>query len=163
MRLKDQMFLEQQVIDLRKALLHSQRAEAKAKLKTSDLIEAVYEAAKLSLMSSPRPTVIPPAKDTRKIKPEVALVHLTDWQAGKQTVSYDLAVLTARIEAMIRKVIQLTDIQRAHHPVKECVVMLGGDMVEGVGIFPGQQYEVGAHLYEQMFAVVALKIGRAHV
>ena len=34
--------------------------------------------------------------------------------------------------------------------------MLGGDMVEGVGIFPGQQYEVGAHLYEQMFAVVRI-------
>jgi hypothetical protein len=57
---------------------------------------------------------------------------------------------------MIRKVIQLTEIQRAHHPVKECVVMLGGDMVEGVGIFPGQQFEIGAHLYEQMFAVVRI-------
>ena len=156
MRLKDQMFLEQQVIDLRKALLQSQRAEAKAKLKTSDLIEAVYEAARLSLLATPRPTVIPPVKDKRKIKPEVALVHLTDWQAGKQTVSYDINVLTVRIEEMIRKVIQLTEIQRAHHPVKECVVMLGGDMVEGVGIFPGQQFEIGAHLYEQMFAVVRI-------
>ena len=156
MRLKDQMFLEQQVIDLRKALLLSQRAEAKAKLKTSDLIEAVYEAARLSLLATPRPTVIPPVKDKRKIKPEVALVHLTDWQAGKQTISYDISVLETRIADMIRKVIQLTDIHRAHHPVKECVVMLGGDMVEGVGIFPGQQFEIGAHLYEQMFAVVRI-------
>ena len=156
MKLKDQMFLEQQVIDLRKALLQSQRAEAKAKLKTSDLIEAVYEAARLSLLATPRPAVISPVKDKRKIKPEVALVHLTDWQAGKQTISYDISVLETRIADMIRKVIQLTDIQRAHHPVKECVVMLGGDMVEGVGIFPGQQFEIGAHLYEQMFAVVRI-------
>ena len=29
--------------------------------------------------------------------------------------------------------------------------MFGGDMVEGLGIFPGQQYEVEAHLYEQLF------------
>jgi predicted phosphodiesterase len=148
--------LESNLIELKKALLHSQRAEAKAKFKTANLIEAVYEAAANSLLSTPRPKIIPPLKDSRKSKPEVALVHLTDWQAGKKTVSYDIPTLSSRIEEMIKKVLSLTEIQRAHHPVKECVVMLGGDMVEGVGIFPGQQYEIGAHLYEQMFEVVRI-------
>ena len=156
MKLSVEAGLEQQIADLRKALRTAQLNEQKAKLKTADYVEAVFEAAKASLLATPRPTIIPPTKDTRKAKAEVALVHLTDWQAGKQTVSYDIAVLTKRIENMIGKVIQLTDIQRAHHPVKECVVMLGGDMVEGVGIFPGQQFEIGAHLYEQMFAVVRI-------
>jgi predicted phosphodiesterase len=156
MKISEEALQEQEIIDLRKALMHSQRAEAKAKAKTSDLIDAVYEAARLSLLATPRPAALPPQKDVRKAKAEIALVHLTDWQAGKQTVSYDINVLTARIEDMIHKVVQLTNIQRAHHPVKECVVMLGGDMVEGVGIFPGQQYEIGAHLYEQMFAVVRI-------
>lgn len=154
MNLAKELTYEQQIIDLRKALVQSQRAEARAKAKTSDMVDAVHEAARLSLLATPRPAVLPPQKDTRKAKAEIALVHLTDWQAGKQTISYDINVLTTRIEDMVRKVIQLTNIQRAHHPVKDCVVMLGGDMVEGVGIFPGQQYEVGAHLYEQMFAVV---------
>ncbi len=148
--------LESNLIELKKALLYSQRAEAKAKFKTANLIEAVYEAAANSLLSTPRPKIIPPLKDSRKSKPEVALVHLTDWQAGKKTVSYDIPTLSSRIEEMIKKVLSLTEIQRAHHPVKECVVMLGGDMVEGVGIFPGQQYEIGAHLYEQMFEVVRI-------
>jgi predicted phosphodiesterase len=148
--------LEGNLIELKKALLHSQRAEAKAKFKTANLIEAVYEAAANSLLSTPRPKIIPPLKDSRKGKPEVALVHLTDWQAGKKTVSYDIPTLSSRIEEMIKKVLSLTEIQRAHHPVRECVVMLGGDMVEGVGIFPGQQYEIGAHLYEQMFEVVRI-------
>lgn len=148
--------LESNLIELKKALLHSQRAEAKAKFKTANLIEAVYEAAANSLLSTPRPKIIPPVKDTRKGKPEVALVHLTDWQAGKKTVSYDIPALSSRIEEMIKKVLSLTEIQRAHHPVRECVVMLGGDMVEGVSIFPGQQYEIGAHLYEQMFEVVRI-------
>ena len=156
MNLAQELTYEQQIIDLRKALVQSQRAEARAKAKTSDMIDAVHEAALLSLLATPRPAVLPPQKDTRKAKAEIALVHLTDWQAGKQTVSYDITVLTTRIEDMVRKVIQLTNIQRAHHPVKNCVVMLGGDMVEGVDIFPGQQYEVGAHLYEQMFAVVRI-------
>jgi hypothetical protein len=49
------------------------------------------------------------------------------------------------------KVMELTAIQRAHHPVKEATLMFGGDMVEGIGIFPGQAYEVEAHLFEQLF------------
>jgi len=156
MKLSVEATLEQQIADLRKALRTAQLNEQKARLRTSDYVEAVFEAAKASLLATPRPTIIPPVKDTRKAKAEVALIHLTDWQAGKQTVSYDISVLTKRIENMVGKVIQLTEIQRAHHPVKECVVMLGGDMVEGVGIFPGQQFEVGAHLYEQLFAVVRI-------
>jgi len=156
MKISDEASYEQQIMDLRTALRKSQLAEARAKLKTADYVEAVFEAAKSSLLASPRPAIVPPAKDKRKAKAEVALVHLTDWQAGKQTVSFNISVLSARIDDMVRKVIQLTNIQRAHHPVKECVVMLGGDMVEGVGIFPGQQFEVGAHLYEQMFAVVSI-------
>lgn len=156
MNLSEQAKLEQEIIDLRKALLNSQRSEGRAKAKTSDMIEAVHEAARLSLLATPRTKLQPPLKDIRKGKAEVALVHLTDWQAGKQTVSYDIGTLSARIEQMIDKVLQLTVIQRAHHPVKECVVMLGGDMVEGLGIFPGQVYEVGAHLFEQMFEVVGI-------
>ena len=156
MNLSEQAKLEQEIIDLRKALLNSQRSEGRAKAKTSDLIDAVHEAARLSLLATPRTKLQPPLKDIRKGKAEVALVHLTDWQAGKQTVSYDIGTLSARIEQMIDKVVQLTVIQRAHHPVKECVVMLGGDMVEGLGIFPGQVYEVGAHLFEQMFEVVRI-------
>jgi hypothetical protein len=156
MKLSEQARLEQEVIDLRKALLNSQRSEGRAKAKTSDLIDAVHEAARLSLLATPRTKLQPPLKDIRKGKAEVALVHLTDWQAGKQTVSYDIGTLSARIEQMIDKVVQLTVIQRAHHPVKDCVVMLGGDMVEGLGIFPGQVYEVGAHLFEQMFEVVRI-------
>jgi hypothetical protein len=148
--------LEATVIELRKALLQSQRSEAKTKAKTSDLVDAVHEAARLALLATPRAKVLPPNKDPRKGKTEVALVHLTDWQAGKQTASYDIPTLASRMEAMIEKVIHLTEIQQAHHPVRDCVVMLGGDMVEGVGIFPGQVYEVGAHLYEQMFEVVRI-------
>ena len=156
MHLNEQALYEQEIIELRKALFNSQRNEARTKIRTSNLVDAVHEAARLSLLATPRIKLTPPNKDLRKGKAEVALVHLTDWQAGKQTVSYNIATLSDRIDAMIEKVIHLTEIQRAHHPVKDCVVMLGGDMVEGVGIFPGQAYDVGAHLYEQMFEVVRI-------
>jgi hypothetical protein len=65
-----------------------------------------------------------------------------------------LEVLRKRIDQMIDKTLALTEIQRAHHPVDECVLVAGGDLVEGLTVFPGQQYEVEAHLFEQLFAVV---------
>lgn len=156
MNFSDAINTETAIEEYRSALKRAQAAEARAKRKTEDLVEAVYRAARDAQLAAPRIVLKPPAKDARKAKAEVAVVHLTDWQAGKKTVSYGMETLAERIRKMIDKVINLTDIQRAHHPVKECVVLLGGDMVEGIGIFPGQAYEVEAHLFEQLFTVVSV-------
>ena len=59
MNLSEQAKLEQEIIDLRKALLNSQRSEGRAKAKTSDMIEAVHEAARLSLLATPRTKLQP--------------------------------------------------------------------------------------------------------
>ena len=157
MSLDSEFSAEEEVAELRRALANAQRAEARAKKKTADLVEAVYMAAKDAALAQPRPSVVIPARAPKKNKEskkaEVALLHLTDWQAGKVSVSYNIDVLRARMAQMMDKVTHLTNIQRAHHPVDDCVLVLGGDMVEGLGIFPGQQYEIGAHVYEQLFAV----------
>lgn len=155
MKFTESVDLQQEVEELRSALARSQRKEAVAKKKNADIVEAVYEAASDAIRAT-KPIKIKPVKvDKRSDRGEVALVHLTDWQAGKKTVSYGMTTLRERMQLMTDKVIQLTEIQRAHHPVRECVVMLGGDMVEGIGIFPGQAYEVEAHLFEQLFEVVS--------
>jgi hypothetical protein len=91
-----------------------------------------------------------------KGKPEAALLHLTDWQLGKHTSSFNMDVCRSRITQAVNACASLTDIQRSHHPVTECHVMLGGDMVEGVGIFPGQAFEVEAAAFEQLVAVAKL-------
>jgi hypothetical protein len=150
------------ILELKAALKRAQQAEAKAKNRSEAIVAAVYQAAADALKSTPQ---LKPAKlqiDKRKGKSEVALVHLTDWQAGKRTVSYGLATLAERIDLMTKKVIELTNIQRQHHPVKDVVIMLGGDMVEGIGIFPGQAYEVEAHLFEQLFEVVRIIANTVH-
>lgn len=145
---------ENELSELRRALKTAQQAEFRAKIKSQGIIDAVYSAAKdAALAVGGGKSVNPPKKDTRKGKAEVALVHATDWQCGKKTQSYDIDVLSERMKAFTRKVIELTEIQRHHHPVKECVLMFGGDMVEGVSIFPGQAYEIEAHLFEQLFEV----------
>jgi hypothetical protein len=89
--------------------------------------------------------------DKRRRKAEVALIHATDWQLGKKTVTFGITTLSKRMELFAEKVIEITGIQRQDHPVKEAVLMLGGDMVEGLGIYESQIYEIEAHLFEQLF------------
>lgn len=151
MSLSDDARIEQELADLRSALKTAQQREARAKRKSEEMVEAVFKAARDAAIASTRPVVLAPKKDTRKGKSEVALVHATDWQLGKRTVSFGISTLANRMEQFTSKVFELTQIQRAHHPVKECVLMFGGDMVEGISIFPGQAYEVEAHLFEQLF------------
>lgn len=144
--------------ELRQALQRQQRATARAKAQSDDLIAAVYQAARDAALATGRaPAVAMPAKDKRRTKAEVALIHTTDWQLGKRTSDYSIDVCEKRIgQQLVDKVAELTDIQRSHHPVRECVLMLGGDMVEGITVFPGQAFEVEAHLFEQLFSTARL-------
>ena len=136
---------------LREALKRAYAQNIKLKHKTGELVAAVHQAAKDAASAMPPIKVKPPAKDSRKGQAEVALVHCTDWQLGKRTVSYGSETCAQRIERFIDKTIRITEIQRKHHPVRECVVFFGGDQVEGAQIFPGQSYEVDATLYQQLF------------
>ena len=150
--------LQNEIGELRRALKTSQLAESRSRIKSQGIIDAVYRAAKDASLATGNANRTPavPKKDARKVKAEIALVHATDWQCGKKTISFDIATLAKRIETFAEKVLELTEIQRKHHPVKECVLMFGGDMVEGVSIFPGQAYEIEAHLFEQLFEVTRI-------
>jgi len=150
-----QLFTENE--QLRNALQRQQRATATAKRKTEDLVAAVYQAASDAAISFGKPSKVSrPPSDKRKGGEEVALIHATDWQLGKKTGSYDIETCEKRIMQFAGKIEKLTNIQRADHPVKKCHVMFGGDMVEGTSIFPGQAWEVEAHLFEQLFATARL-------
>jgi len=140
------------VDQLRDALRRSHVERARLKARSDELVAAVFQAAREAALAAPPIKIKPPTKDKRKGKAEVAVIHCTDWQLGKKTVSYGSETCAQRIERFIDKCVHITDIQRKHHPVKEAVLLLGGDMVEGLGIFPGQSYEVDSLLYTQLFA-----------
>lgn len=136
--------------DLRSTAARLARQLATEKARTDALVAAVYRAAKDARIVV-GPVKTKPAKDARKKGEEVAVLHATDWQAGKRTDTFDLDVLQERIALLAHKTLRITEVQRADHPVKRCVLMPGGDMVEGINIFPGQAYELDATLYEQLF------------
>lgn len=154
--LAEEIDREREVSELRAANLRLQRSNARLKERQQDLVEAVYQAAKDAAVTVGKSApVARPTRDRRR-GPEVALLHLTDWQLGKNTSSYSTEVCERRVRAAVTKAIRLTEIQRADHPVRECHVMLGGDHVEGVSIFPGQPWEVDSSAFAQVFAATAL-------
>ncbi|MFF1701210.1 hypothetical protein [Streptomyces sp. NPDC058252] len=130
----------------------------KAKARGDEYVEAVYRAARDAAQYVGATEVEPPVVDRRPNAPEVALWHLTDWQGGKKTETYDRTIMRTRIMRYVEKANEITDIQRADHPVKKGVLLFTGDMVEGVSIFPGQVWELDGTLYEQMFDVADLMI-----
>lgn len=140
-----------QIDELQKANIRLQRQLVQAKAKTGALVEAVEQAARDAAVTAGRPTM-PKVRASRSTKSaETVVVHASDWQCGKHTESFDSEVLAKRISMLAEKVATLVDVQRSHHPVNDAVLILGGDMVEGVGIFPGQAWEVDSTLYDQLF------------
>jgi len=119
--------------ELRQALIRTQRQLAAAKLRTDELVDATIAAAKdATLAFGPVPAVPAPRRDARRKRGEVALWHLTDWQGAKVTPSYNSEVMRERVMRFAEKAVSITNIQRADHPVKECHIAFGGDMVEGL-------------------------------
>lgn len=149
--LTDAEELRRQVSDLQ-ARLRRERKEKEA------LVEAVFAAARDALAAyGPVAPVPAPPKDRRKRKPEVAVWHLTDWQGSKVTSSYNTTVMQERVSRFCDKAAKLTEIQRADHPVDECVILFGGDMCEGLFNFPSQPFEIDSSLFGQFAAVARLE------
>ena len=154
--LTEDLDLARQNEELRAANQRLQRANSRLKERQADLVEAVYQAARDAAVSvgSASP-VARPARDRRRSS-ETALLHLTDWQLGKDTGEFNTEIAKQRVRTVVGKTIKLAEIQRADHPVPACAVMFGGDLVEGVSIFPGQAYEVDSTAFTQVFEAARL-------
>jgi hypothetical protein len=143
--------------ELRRALIQAQRQLAKIKIRNDELVVATHRGAYEAMLALGKVDPVPAPKiDKRKAKAEVALIHSTDWQGSKVTTSYNSEIMRERVMQFSEKVVHLTELQRAHHPVKECVVMFGGDMVEGLFNYPAQLWQIDSSLFGQFVNVSRL-------
>jgi hypothetical protein len=142
--------------DLARTCQRLQRQLVKAKAKNADLVEAVERAAHDAALIAGYPKPVPSPKKDKRPRSETALLHLTDWQLGKETASYSTEICKERVMRVVDKTIRLTNIQRAAHPVDEIIVMLGGDMIENIQTFPGQPFEVDSTLFGMVFEAANL-------
>lgn len=135
--------------DLRDALNRALRENEKLKDNRAELAAAIRLGARDASLADPIATVPRPTRDQRRGKAEVALWHLTDWQGSKITPTYNSEVMRQRVHHFCDVAERITVIQRAEHPVRQCHVLFGGDMVEGLFQFPTQPFEVDATLFRQ--------------
>jgi hypothetical protein len=116
-----------------------------------EIVEAIYGAAYDAFSQYTMPVIKSPSFQKNGSKtPEVAVAVFADWQLGKVTPSYNSEVLSQRIEEYTDKMLEICQIQRAHHSVKELHVWFLGDIVEGEEIFPGQSHLIDSGLYRQV-------------
>jgi hypothetical protein len=144
---------QSEVAELRAALQRAQRELARWKMRDEHLSQVMVTACRDAVLAHPLNRVPAPAKDRRRKDAEVALWHLTDWQGAKVTPSYNSTVMAERVHRFVDKAERITAIQRADHPVRDVVICLGGDMIEGLFNFPTQPFEIDASLFEQFVTV----------
>lgn len=147
--------------ELRRALGHSQLALRKAKARNEQLVAATLQGAREAFLAlGPLPEVPAPKLFVagKSQKEEVALWHLTDWQGTKVTTTYNSDIMRERVLHYCDTAEKLTRMQRAHHPVKRCVIMFGGDMAEGLFQFPQQPYEIDGTLFQQYAQAARLEV-----
>jgi hypothetical protein len=148
-----------ELAELRKLVPTLQRQLRKAKAKTEDLVEATILGAKDAMAAyGPIKPVAAPSKDRRRKSPEVALWDLGDWQGAKRTTTYNSEVMRERVMRYWGKARKITEIQRADHTVRDCTIIFGGDMVEGLFNFPTQPHEVDQTIFGQYVTVSRLLV-----
>lgn len=153
----DAEVLPSDVLELRRALVHTQRQLARQKERTDLLVEATHQGAREAMIAlGPVALVRSPAKPKDAGKPEVALWHMGDWQGAKVTTSYNSDVMAERVHRFADKAERITEIHRADHPVNDAVVVFGGDMIEGLFNYPTQAFEIDATLFTQYTTVSRL-------
>lgn len=142
---------------LRQAADRLQRQVVRLKNRDEELVRAVTQAA-YDAASGRALSPLPPPNDRRKKRAEIALWHMTDWQGAKVTTSYNSEIMKERVAKFVTKALTITDIQRQDHPVNDCVIMFGGDMVEGLFNFPTQPFEIDATIFEQYVTIGLLLV-----
>ncbi|MGW6260356.1 hypothetical protein [Streptomyces sp. NPDC055085] len=117
------------------------------KHKHADYISTVTETVAATIEGM----TIPPVKAPQSLRASnsqlVAVALLSDLQTGKITPDYNTEVCTERVARYADEVIAWGQQMGA----TECVVPMLGDLVEGVDVFPGQQWLIDTTLYRQVF------------
>ena len=104
----------------------------KIKSKQDDLVNAVFRAVKEDVRATKYVLVPKPKLAKKKGSEEVAVAILSDWQLAKITPDYNSQVCEQRIYKFAEKIVELTNIQRQDHPVREIRLWALGDIIEGI-------------------------------
>lgn len=126
------------------------RQLAETKHRNQDYLDTVWRAVEEALSTiSVAPVAVPETFHDGTPGDEYAVALLSDIQLGKRTPDYDSGVGRERVMRYARKIVALSADRGP--TARHLVVPMLGDMIEGVDIFPGQQWLIDSTLYAQLF------------
>jgi hypothetical protein len=147
------------VSELEAALRRTQKHLRRSQVKVEALVEATQQGAYDAMLAlGGVPLATKPEKDKRRGSAEVALWDMGDWQGAKVTTTYNSAVMQERVMRFCDKAAKITEIQRAAHPVRDCTIIFGGDMIEGLFNYATQPFEIDSSLFGQYVTVSRLMV-----
>jgi hypothetical protein len=132
------------------ALNRALRALSKAKASQEEIVEAVYQAVSDNLKALSFGPTDKPRADRRKGADETAIITFSDLQLGQVTSSYNSEIAEQRVRQYADKIIRLTELQRASHPIRRAKLYLLGDLIEGELIVPSHPHQVDSSVYAQV-------------
>jgi hypothetical protein len=131
--------------DLRSELTRVSRALAKERGQKVRLEEAIMVAARTSFANMSQLEVPRPKRDQRRKTAEVAYAHCSDWHIGFDPIE----VTRSRVMRYRDRIVEMTEIARADHPVRDAHIPFLGDTCHGEQIYPASPYEQDASLIDQ--------------
>ena len=136
--------------DTKAALNRALRALQKAKASKEEMVAAVYRAVDDNLKALTFGATTKPPADRRKAEDETAIITFSDLQLGQVTSSYNSEIAEQRVQQYADKIIRLTELQRASHPIRRAKLYLLGDLIEGELIVPSHPHQVDSSVYAQV-------------
>lgn len=136
-------------LDTRAALNRALRALAKEKHRTERIVEVIYQAVADNLKALDLSPVARPKADKRT-GDETAVITFSDLQLGQVTSSYNSEIAEQRVQLYADKIIRLTELQRASHPIRHAKLYMLGDLIEGELIVPSHPHQVDSSVYAQV-------------
>jgi hypothetical protein len=100
------------------------------------------------------------SKQSSKKNVESAVLHLSDVQWGKVTSSYSSSIARQRLYELAVHVGKVIEARKHGARIEELHLLLGGDIVEGENIFPGQKHLIDAPVYAQAIHGASASIAR---
>lgn len=130
--------------DVRVKLLLRENSKLKRRASDRDAVRSILRSAFEQSFETPAGIVVPRAPAAGSGGEESAVLHLSDLHFGKSTETYSSAVAAKRVETIGERLAEITRLRRSRAKIRTLHLKLGGDMVEGEGIFPGQPFELDA-------------------
>jgi len=116
--------------------------ELKEKLIIKTIEKGLQKLPKLDL-----PKNIADFKD--KFEEEMAVIHLSDSQIGKETDSYNTDIAERRILEFGKKTVEEIKRRQKHSKISKALIIIGGDMVEGEKMRNDQAFEIDSSVFDQ--------------